>query len=243
VLIKVYQFEFPNSWPYAKDVAVRVAVDHDPIGIAVASADQDRMDRTYRRFPDQHVSWAFIEGFDPYDHAPESFAARVGEIWVQIEYSLYSSRHRADDARLERLRRTLREDGINALPFPPELRPDEHHIGTYKDAFHTLRLEGTVSRQPFHVLYVSELGDIPIINDHTIPEDIDFAWVDAQVVTFGRYDALPTYQELLDRLDRYCGIFDGWFDQASPTAALLAFPSGTGRKRAKPSPKSRRDES
>ena len=77
MLIKVYEFEFLDAWPYAKDVAVRVAADRDPI--VLADDDRSRMYRTYLRHPDRYVSWGLIEGFDPYDHAPESFAARAGK--------------------------------------------------------------------------------------------------------------------------------------------------------------------
>jgi hypothetical protein len=238
MLIKIYGFEFPNSWPYAKDVAVRVATDRDPI--VLEADDRRRMYRTYLRHPDRHVSWALIEGIAPYDFAPESLAARVGEIWVQIEYSLFSSRQRAADVRLHRLRHTLRQDGLDALPFPPGLRSTEHHIGTHEDAFHTMRLEGKIRRQPFNVLYVSELSDLPIINDHTIPEGEDFAWVDAQVVTYGRYDTIPTYGELLDRLGRYCSGFDGWFDAALPTASRRPPALETKRTGPKPKPRSSR---
>jgi hypothetical protein len=216
MLTKIYDIEFTNTWPYEKDVAVRVAAPDDPI-VLLADNGHDRMHRTFLRFPDRHVSWALVEGASTYDHSLETFAARAGEIWVQVEYAIFTSRRRSDDVRLDGLRRRLRADGLAAIPFPPELRPDEHHIGAYEDAFHLFRLESDVRRQPFNVLYVSELSDIPLINHHTIPDDEDFAWVDAQVVTYGRYDALPTYGELLDRLGRYCGSFDGWFDVASTT--------------------------
>jgi hypothetical protein len=212
MLKKIYDIEYINKWPYEKDVGVRVANDDDPIVLDDDDSD-DRMHRAYLRLPDRHVSWAIIEGLPRYDHAPDAVDPRFGEIWVQIEYTIFTSRRRGDDTRLERLRRTLRKGGLDAIPFPPGLRPDQLHLDGYTDAFHTLRLEGELTRQPFNVLYVSRLSDIPPINHHTIPEDRDFAWVDVQVVTYGRYDAIPTYRELPNRLDHYCGCFDGLIDE------------------------------
>jgi hypothetical protein len=241
MLRKIYDFEFLNQWPYEKDVAVRVAAEDEPI-VLRTDGQNARMHRTYLRFPDRHVSWALVEGADPYDHSLASFAARVGEIWVQIEYAVFTSRKRSDDTRLDGLRRTLQAEGLDAIPFPPDLRPAAYHIGTYDDAFHTFRHEGEVRRQPFHVLYVSELGDLPIINYHTIPEDEDFTWVDAQVVTYGRYDALPTYAELLDRLARYCACFDGSIAAASVPAAKRPRATDTERKAPKRKPRSRRSD-
>lgn len=234
MLKKIYEIEFVNQWPYEKDVAVRVADAGQPITL-VADDRHGRMHRVYDRFPDRHVSWALLGGFDRFDHALESFAARVGEIWVQTEYALFSSRRQSDDARLDSLRRTLRTDGLDTIPFPPDLRPEAFHIGSYNDAFHTFRHEGSLLRQPYHVLYVSELSDLPIINHRTIPDDVDFAWVNAQVVTYGPCDTLPTYQQLLDRLGRYAQALDAWLAQPVSTAVA--------RKPAERQARSRRRES
>jgi hypothetical protein len=131
---------------------------------------------------------------------------------VQIEYVIFGSHRRQDDQRINRLRKKLKKKGLDAIPFPAEIRPQAHHIGTYNDAFHSHRLEGDLPRSPFHILFVSEISDIPTINSHTIPEDIDFAWVSVQVVTYRPYQTIPTYRELLATLDQYAACFDGAID-------------------------------
>jgi len=209
--LKVYEILHTNSFPYEQAVAVRVAEPGDPITL---DTDQDnkRMHRVYRRHPYQHISWGLVEGFDQFNYAPEVVGGRDGEIWVQVEYVIFGSHHRPDDQRIKRLRKNLKKKGLAAIPFPAEIRPQAHHIGAYNDAFHSLRLEGDLLRSPYHILFVSEISDVPVINDHTIPEDIDFAWVSAQVVTYRPYQTIPTYRELIATLDQYAGCFDGAID-------------------------------
>jgi hypothetical protein len=221
--LKIYEVEFKNSWPYEQPVAVRVAAEADPIILDTGNTS-DRMYRIYHRYPDQHVSWALVEGLDPYCEELEPLAGRTDAIWIQIDYFIFDSHRQADDARLKKLRRLLQTKGLKAVPFPPDIRPEAYRIGVHEDAFHTLRLDDKLRREPFHVLHVSEISNIPIINDGSIPEGIDFGWVDVQVSTFRRYETIPVYRELLQHLRGYCGCLEGLIDQNRKSRPRKAMP-------------------
>jgi anti-anti-sigma factor len=75
IALKIYEFEFKTSWPYEQPVAVHVAADTDPIILDTGNTN-DGMYRTYLRYPDQHVSWALVEGLDPFSEAAEPLAGR-----------------------------------------------------------------------------------------------------------------------------------------------------------------------
>jgi hypothetical protein len=73
-----------------------------------------------------------------------------------------------------------------------------------------MRLEG--KRPPDHAtsaLYVRERSDLPWINNHTIPDGIDYDAVRAEVVTYDLYPVPPRLGELMRRLDAYCDWFAG----------------------------------
>jgi hypothetical protein len=158
-----------------------------------------------------------VEGFEQFDYSPEGMCGRAGEVWVQIDYSVFGSLHRPDDKRIQRLRKKLKSKGLDAIAFPEDIRPTEVHVGGYKDAFNSRRLEGDLLREPFHVLYVSERGKYPIVNYGSIPEGVDFDWIAVEVSTYRVYESLPTYRELLTTLERYVDCFNGLIDQ--PKAA------------------------
>ncbi len=206
--LKIYQIEYRNSFPYEQAVAVRIADLDDPITLDT-QMDTDRMHRVYSRHPYQHVTWALVEGFDKYDYSAEKLAGKNEDTWVQIDYTIFGTHHRPDDKRIGELRQKLQKSGLKAVPFPAAIRPDSLHLDGYEDAFHSYRLEGDLHRKPYHLLYVSKLSDIPTINHHTIPEDLDFAWVTVQIATYRRYDTIPSYREILGRLEQYVASFDG----------------------------------
>jgi hypothetical protein len=114
--------------------------------------------------------------------------------------------------------------------FPKDLRPgrvilqgdDESH------PWDTLRLEGkTPPDHPTSAFIITEQSDLPYINNHTIPESIDHEFVHAAVVTYDFYETPPSYDELLNRLDKYCK----WFDQR--LSASVGKPLKTARTKTK----------
>jgi hypothetical protein len=152
---------------------------------------------------------------------------------MQVDYVLFDSWRAGDFAKNQALADDIKKGKLTPLAFPPELRPqrvvvegdDESH------PWSALHLEGTKPPDhPTSAFYVSERSDCPIINHRTIPDGMDFGFVQVAVVNYGFYEKPPTYDELLTRLDQYCE----WF------ATIRAESSGSSSRKARTTRKKRK---
>lgn len=213
---KLYQTRSINVYPYQDVISVRpVALD------SLVEVDCDLRDhfayRMYRPGHAQYVSVAPIELLEEqweWASGPETspFQLRASNRFaMQIEYVVFDSYRMTDHAVLQPIIDRIRKGSLTLADFPAAIRP-ERIIMEADDRSHpwdTLRLEGTQPPlQSTSAFYVSTPHELPIINHHTIPDGLDFDFVQAAAVHYVVANRLPIYGELLANLDRYCQWFD-----------------------------------
>lgn len=140
-----------------------------------------------------------------------------GPLRLQFEYVLFRSYRAQDYALVEPVIDLVKGGGLEALRFPPDLRPDRALLvgdaeGDPAWAWHN-ELRPPPDR-PVTTFLISERSDIPFINDHTVPEHVDHQFVYAAVTAYGLFEAPPTYREALETLQRYCVWFDSVLERA-----------------------------
>jgi len=216
--LKLYKVKSINVWPYEDVVSVTFVERKARAALAVEFADEVKY-RCYRRHPDQFIELAPIETYDEsWEGADDGrevspyrlFAHR--SLALQIEYVVFQSYKAADYPKLQGLIDQIKKGVLTPTSFPKDLRPsrvilhgdDESHPW---DTLHT-DCKAPPDR-PTSAFIIAEHSDLPYINNHTIPESIDYEFVHAAVVTYDFFETPPTYDELLNRLDKYCD----WFDQ------------------------------
>jgi len=222
--LKLYKVKSISVWPYEDVVSVTFVERKTRAALAV-DFTQEAKYRLYRRHPDQFIEMAPIETYDEFwegaDDGREISPYRLfphRPLALQIEYVLFHSYRAAEYPKLQGLIEQIKNGLLTPTSFPKDLRParvilhgdDESHPW---DTLHTDCK--TPSDRPTSAFIIAEHSELPYINNHTIPESIDYEFVHAAVVTYDFYETPPTYDELLNRLDKYCK----WFDQRLSEAA------------------------
>jgi hypothetical protein len=226
--LKLYRIKEINIWPYEDVVSVTPVDRNARATLTVDFADGTKY-RVYRRHPNQFIDLAPMETYDEsWEGADDGreispyrlFADRP--LAMQIEYVLFHSYKAADYSKLHGLIENIKKGILTPSAFPKDLRParvilhgdDESH------PWDSLRLEGTKPPDhPTSAFIITEHSDIPYINNHTIPECIDYEYVHAAVVKYEFYKTPPTFDELLKRLDKYCE----WFEKRLSESAKNPF--------------------
>jgi len=237
--LKLYKLKQISVWPY-EDVASVSFVERKARAALAFDFAENAKYRCYRRHPDQFVDLAPIEVYDESwegaDNGREISPYRLfphRPLTLQIEYVMFQSYRAADYPKLHGLIEQIKRGILTPSTFPTDLRParvilhgdDESH------PWETLRNDGKQPPDhPTSAFIIAEHSDLPFINDHTIPKSIDHEFVHAAVVTYDFYETPPTYDELLNRLDKYCN----WFDQR------LSESAGKPAKGARTKPKHRK---
>lgn len=214
--LKLYRIRHANVWPYECVESVTLVERASP-ALLTADFKGESTYRFYRRHPNQFVELAPMEDYDDQwegagglEISPYQLIADR-PLALQIEYVLYRSWRKADYPKLQELIQRVKQGGVDALDFPDDLRParailqgdDESH------PWESRRLEGThPPDRPTSAFIIPEHSGLPYINDHTIPDRIDYEFVQAAVVTYDFYETPPTYDALMKRLDRYCAWFE-----------------------------------
>jgi hypothetical protein len=228
--IKRFQIREFNHWPYNAVESVMLVDRREPV-IVPAGMQGDIHYRCYLRHPDQYLFVASMQPYDPSWEKSEALEVSVYQLKVeqplamQIEYVLFESYLASDHAKLRPLLEEIKSGALTPESFPVSLRPDSV-MTTAKGAINPWqdrRLDG--KQPPDHavsVFYVTEKSELPYINNHTIPEHLDFDFVQAAVVTYDFYEVPPTYQILMNRLGKYVN----WLEDR-----LRSKPRGKNRKR------------
>jgi hypothetical protein len=224
--LKLYRIKHANVWPY-ESVSSVTPVEREACAAVPADFHDESTYRCYRRHPDQFVDLAPMEAYDEswegsvYEISPYQLIADR-PLAFQIEYVVFRSWRAADYVKLQPLIDLIKKGGLEVLGFPADLRPgrailmgdDESH------PWERHRLEGTQPPDhPTSAFIIPERSDLPYINDHTIPEGIDYQFVQAAVVSYDFYEIPPTYDWLMKRLDRYCGWFGAMTGKAEKNKA------------------------
>jgi hypothetical protein len=231
--LKLYKVKNIHIWPY-EDVASVAFVERKARATLAVDFTQAAKYRLYRRHPDQFIELAPIETYDESwegaDNGREISPYRLfahRPLALQIEYVLFQSYRAADYPKLQGVIEQIKKGILTPNSFPKDLGPTRVilHGDDESHPWETLHTDGKQPPDhPTSAFFITEQSDLPYINNHTIPESIDHQFVHAAVVTYDFYKTPPTYDELLNRLDKYCK----WFDQR-----LSGKPSKTARTKTK----------
>ncbi len=214
--LKVYRIKSTNVYPYDDVQSVKL-VDRAAPALLVADLRAETTYRCYRRHPGQFLTLAAMEPYDESwegDSGPEVSPYQLlaeRPLAYQVEYVLFQSWRAADYEKLESLVQRVKSGVLDTSGLPDALRPGrcQTEADEESDPWQSLRLNGT--RPPDHptsTFLVTERSKFPYINNHTIPEGIDYGFVQASVVNYDFYPTPPRYGELMDRLDTYCDWFE-----------------------------------
>jgi hypothetical protein len=214
--LKRYCVKEFNVWPYEGVESVTL-VERKARVVLTADFEGDRRYRCYRRHPGQFVSLAPMEAYSeswegggcreisPYQLLADRPLA------IQIEYVLFQSWKASDYPKLQGLIDNIKNGVLTPLAFPQDLRPARVILGADADShpWEVRRHEGTQPPDhPTSAFIVIEHSDVPYINEHTVPEGVDYEFVQAAVVNYDFYKTPPTYDDLMKRLDKYCLWFE-----------------------------------
>ena len=214
--IEVYEVQTLNRWPYDSVKSVTVALASQPL-VLTTDLRGDTKYRCYEPEGTAYVSWALVpwnfygDARLPNDDASELSPARLvrpAERWLQIEYVMFHSCSRNDDARLDFARDRHASGELSYNGLTAGLRPDRSELGTFEDPHYAWHNSGRATRAADKTLFISRRSNLPYINYQTIPDGADYEFVNASVFCYKAYRSTPTYAECLKSLRTYCHWFE-----------------------------------
>lgn len=223
VEVEVYEIETLHHWPYESVKSVRIARASEPL-ILASNFGWETKYRCYDPGGTAYVSWVLVphnfyrDSAVPNDETQELSAARLirpAERWLQIDYVMFHSSSRSDDARLASAREHQASGELSFRGLPASLRPDTVAVGSFEDPHNAWYESNKKIEEPSTRLFISQRSKLPYINDHTIPEGADYEFVAALVCRYRPYRTTPTYAECLKNLR----VYSGWFEQYLPEAS------------------------
>lgn len=214
MLRKVYRVIRQSRWPYERVLDLEIVPEQSPIRLHIDG--RIAASRIYLQHPATFVEWAVLVN-DWLDHGGEDSTDMMqledvgDDIWLHVGYWLFSSDRREDDKQLSLLRAILRSQGLKGLALP-DVCPIQGFVisgenSESSDQLSNLQVNATFEKRTTNQLIVSDTENsrIPIVNSHTIPEDLanDFEFVYAGVITLEKIKQLPSHQQLISNLENH----------------------------------------
>jgi hypothetical protein len=216
--LKLYSVKPCSVWPY-EDVASVTLVERKARATLTVDFARGMKQRCYCHHPDQFIDLAAMETYDEswegIDDGREISPYRLyahRPLALQIEYVMFQSYRAADYPKFHGLIENIKKGILTSSTFPKDIRPERAILQGDDESHPWDTLHTDCKAPPDHptsAFIVAEHSGLPYINNHTIPKSIDHQFVHAAVVTYDFYETPPTYDELMNRLDKYCG----WFNQ------------------------------
>jgi hypothetical protein len=217
--VEVYRVESFYRWPYESLMSRLIAKPTDKIFLdcSLVSGTQYRCQSSN---PHQFITWGlvghnYLDGENFEDENGNALTSENVEppddIWIQIEYVLFHSTRRTDDARLDPFRKHMMAEGLESIRLPVELVPEHLVVGPRNDPWSDWYDMRERTKSARRSLCISTITNIPYINVHTIPEGEDYELVQASICDYQQYYKSPTYSQIFNIFDSY---YD-WFMSVS----------------------------
>jgi DNA-binding winged helix-turn-helix (wHTH) protein len=209
-----------DRWPYESSISQWQAAPSGPLPVDCDLVFGTKY-RCHSLRPEQFVNWGLVghnfldgENFEDANgnHLYSGEVARPEELWIQVEYVLFHSTARADDARINPFRRRITAAGISATAPLGSEAPDRVTVGSFNDPWYQWYQQCDRTEAAECTLFVSAITDLEYVNAQSIPGRQDYDNVQVSICDYRPYPQPPSLTDIFERFDRY----NAWFADLSP---------------------------
>jgi hypothetical protein len=217
--IDIFRVVSFDRWPYESAISYRQATPngHLPLNSDLVFGTKYRC---HALLPQQFLNWGLVgqnyldgEQFEDSagNHLFSDDVPRPAQLWIQVEYVLFHSTARSDDARIELFRRRITAEGLAAAASLGASAPDHLEVGCFNDPWFQWYQQCDRTPEPECTLFISAITDLEYVNPHSIPGRDDYDNIQVSICDYRPYAEPPTLTQLFAQFDRY----NSWFADLS----------------------------